>query len=280
MLFRLAAMFLIAISITGCRLILLVYEGGNVASASGARDCSSGSICNIAVLDTNFYEEFSAQPSPGWEFVKWREGNGYQCPGSTNPLCIISNRDTAGVPLAESIVASNQKYFLSPVFRPISGATSDVIQVGNILLAQPDLFVGVSWADMAAACPGGVCNNYLNGVDLRGWTWASLDDMNGLFNLYIGALEMGPGPDLYSETPFTGALNAAFFSQWRTTATKAETDCVGAEITTFIVAGRVWDSSNDPALYTTPDACAPFSWLTTNIDFESDNPGGWFYRTP
>lgn len=280
MLFRMVAMFVIAISLGGCRLVVLMYEGGDVDSASGARDCSSGSICNFAVLDTNFYEEFTAKPTPGWEFVKWREGNSYQCAGSTNPLCVVSNRGTAGVEIAESVVASNQMFYLSPEFRPISGATRDVIQIGNITVAQPGLFTGVSWAEMGAACPGGVCNTYLNGVDLRGWTWASLDDLNGIFNLYIGALVMGPGPDLYAETPYTGELNTAFFSDWRTTSLILDTDSCGEEVTTFIVAGRVRDSSNDPALYTIPDACSPLSWFTTNIDFESNNPGGWFYRVP
>lgn len=65
---------------------------------------------------------------------------------------------------------------------------------------------GVSWDALATACSTttGACAGELNGVDLDGWTWASADDVNDLFNSYLPGTnpngtpswtDMGPGPD-------------------------------------------------------------------------------------
>ncbi|MDZ7781793.1 MAG: hypothetical protein U5K56_02220 [Halioglobus sp.] len=35
----------------------------------------------------------------------------------------------------------------------------------------------------------------MNGYDLRGWNWASVDDTNALFNHYLVNEKVGPGPD-------------------------------------------------------------------------------------
>jgi hypothetical protein len=58
--------------------------------------------------------------------------------------------------------------------------------------AQPDLFLGadtfpgVSWNQINSECPAGVCGNTseLNGWHLSGWTWAGVDDVDGLFDHY------------------------------------------------------------------------------------------------
>ena len=60
--------------------------------------------------------------------------------------------------------------------------------------AQPVLFIEVTRAEIDAACPDGVCSGSLNGYDMNGWTWATADDVNALFNHYIGSGQLGPGP--------------------------------------------------------------------------------------
>jgi hypothetical protein len=69
---------------------------------------------------------------------------------------------------------------------PITGA--DIVIVDGKEWAQPDLFTNnLSWDQINAACPGGTCGNVeLNGYSVMGWTWASLQDVQDLFNVYIG----------------------------------------------------------------------------------------------
>lgn len=103
---------------------------------------------------------------------------------------------------------------------PIS--TADIVTVGNTRWAQPDLFLGISWDDVNAVCPGGVCGTgTLNGHEVAGWSWATLEAMNQLFNSYIGTPVMGPGPDNYFTDNFT--VSTAFYADgWRITGTFAD----------------------------------------------------------
>ncbi|MCP3883062.1 MAG: hypothetical protein GY701_32385 [Sulfitobacter sp.] len=51
---------------------------------------------------------------------------------------------------------------------------------------QPADFVNLSWDDVAVVCdPGtGACSGTLGTTDVTGYTWASVDDVKGLFNAY------------------------------------------------------------------------------------------------
>jgi hypothetical protein len=74
--------------------------------------------------------------------------------------------------------------------------------------SQPNLFTGLSWSDISAVCnPGtGVCEGNLNGIDVTGKTWASVDDVNGLFNSFLPlAAQLGPGPATSTESNSRGA---------------------------------------------------------------------------
>lgn len=70
------------------------------------------------------------------------------------------------------------------------------IQVEGNLWLQPIDFLGFTWEEVHAVCDP-MCNGSLGGVDLSGWNWANTEDLNALFNYYIGSPEMGPGPDQY-----------------------------------------------------------------------------------
>jgi hypothetical protein len=43
------------------------------------------------------------------------------------------------------------------------------------------------WWDIAAVCPAGVCSGTLIGFDMDGWTFATVDAVNAVFNTYIAA---------------------------------------------------------------------------------------------
>lgn len=71
------------------------------------------------------------------------------------------------------------------------------VTVNGLDWLQPVDFVGYSWNDINTVCDAtsGLCNGSVGGNNLTGWTWASVDDVNALFNHYIGSLALGPGPD-------------------------------------------------------------------------------------
>ena len=53
---------------------------------------------------------------------------------------------------------------------------------------------------------------------MTGWTWASANDVNSLFNTYIGAPLLGPGPDAYNSNECDSRWVEAFFDDgWRPT---------------------------------------------------------------
>ncbi len=52
--------------------------------------------------------------------------------------------------------------------------------------AQVDAFAHVSYQQVVAACPAGVCTGVLNGYAMDGWTWAAMDDVCAIFDSYAG----------------------------------------------------------------------------------------------
>ncbi|MCB1688625.1 MAG: hypothetical protein KDI33_09080 [Halioglobus sp.] len=187
--------------VTGCKIAVVVPEGGSVQWSDGV--CAnyysqdSGFVCVSQVTDTNYSDTFTAIPRDGWQFVKWSGGPNFLCPESTNPTCFVSNVGSAGNAAIEAVIASNKTYYLMPVYvRKASPAPIPAtVTVAGREWAQPVLFKEVTRSEIAAACPDGVCSGTLNGYRMDGWTWASSDDLNALFNHYIGSELLGPGPD-------------------------------------------------------------------------------------
>jgi len=86
----------------------------------------------------------------------------------------------------------------------------DIVTVNGREWAQPDLFTGLSWYEINQRCPiaeGGVCKkafyeeDRLKGYDMEGWVWASMDDVNGLFNYFLAGAGVS-GDDLLSGKDF------------------------------------------------------------------------------
>ncbi len=67
---------------------------------------------------------------------------------------------------------------------------------------QPVSFMNVSWNDVVAKCPPPThaCTGTLNFINLSGYTWAAVADINSLFNAY------------YVLPPFIGATPAQRFT--------------------------------------------------------------------
>ncbi len=199
--------------LSGCKLAVINVEGGEVQSI-GSGTCVAGTVCIINVADTTFSETFIAVPDQGWYFEKWNSGDGFICGGSSDRECSVSNEGASGNAALEALIASSETFFLMPILKRARPIT-DTISVAGREWAQVDLFADLSWNDINTICPAGLCSGVLNGFDMTGWMWASVEDLNSLFNHYIGFAALGPGPDTYGEGKNSTWAPAFFNDGWR-----------------------------------------------------------------
>ena len=104
---------MLVLMLTSCRLGVSVFEGGDVISASTERHCFEGGTCEFAIDDPLFTETFTATPRYGYEFTRWRAGEGFLCGGSTDPVCDITLDGSA---LSQAVVSSGHMGYLMPEF--------------------------------------------------------------------------------------------------------------------------------------------------------------------
>jgi hypothetical protein len=274
----------IAVSMAGCKLAVIVVEGGEVQSISSGT-CLEGSICVHQVNDTNYTETFTAVPNSGWVFERWNSGYGFFCGESTDPVCVVSAVEAGGNEAIEAIIASDKTFYIMPVFIPPQPIT-DTVTVDGREWAQVDLFTNLTWDHINAVCPEGVCAGILNGFDMTGWAWASVDDVNALFNFYIGSEKLGPGPDCYPEELFLYGP----YPEWavnyhndgmRTTYSDEASGVRILQGTVGYVSDHRFGSANIAEFSSTAGDIARVCTDDTGEERpkdEADGVGGWFYR--
>lgn len=109
--------FLLLAAITilsGCRLEVIVPEGGRVTSASGTFDCSEASTCQKNITDGSFEETFTAVPGSGYRFVGWGTETQENCQGPSES-CTLSLR-ALPISLRNRILSSDAVFRLRPIF--------------------------------------------------------------------------------------------------------------------------------------------------------------------
>lgn len=164
----------------------------------------------------------------------------------------------------------------------VSAALMAPVTVNGLEWLQPIDFINKSWNTINTICDAtsGLCNGSLGGNDITGWTWASVADMNQLFNYFIGSTEMGPGYDSYLEVGGTWATSvlAIFTPTWNANNQVLVTGLTRDVETTQnrALLGRVMiDSVNPMSIY---------DFANTNTTAATGLPvpdiGGWFYRAP
>lgn len=164
---------------------------------------------------------------------------------------------------------------------------ADIVTVNGREWAQPDLFTNLSWGEINQLCPideGGVCKkavyeeDRLQGYDMEGWTWASMADVNGLFNHFLADTgvtgeDLLSGIDYYVGYDYGGWGDAFFAAGFRGTAgprsleglvSTLRNDCCWAYI------GTMWDF-DDPE----PDWAMVFYYEPS---IPKPDVGAFFYR--
>ena len=197
------------LALGGCKLVVILVEGGEVQSEySGTCSISStspptGNVCIHEIADTSYWESFTAVPDEGWYFVKWNEGGNFLCASSSSLTCIVTNAPLAGIPAAESEVASDATYYIMPIFA--KAELPRTILANSRLWKQPVDFTNLSWYDVNAVCPlaqNGDCEGTLNGINVDDWKWASVEEVALMLNSYGAGVPLGGGEDEEANAPW------------------------------------------------------------------------------
>ncbi len=302
-LFRLLVVAGALLLLPGCKLVIMVTSGGEVVSASGSHNCGSRRVCEIQISTDDFTETFTAIPAEGYEFEKWQGGSGFNCPGSTDPVCVVTNAGFLALfgEFAVTYLGSDKIDHLVPIFKwvgidtdgdgtpnrfdedddndglldgddpcPLNpdlgcGVGAFVAADGKIWY-QPDLFINASHAEIESVCPAGVCEGLLEGFNMDGWIWASAADMESLLG-YYGFV------NFYLPDSTECDAGSAFFSDlWRMT-----NGTIGLGANEFNgLAGWISGGFNRVAA---AKSCAANIWIG-GLGFTISPLGAWFYQEP
>lgn len=193
-------------------------------------------------------------------------------------VCLLTDR-------FDQQVCKDAKIAGCPVIGKRTTVTNTVFAKGK-KWAQPDLFTNLSWNQVNAVCPGGVCNGVLNGYNVTGWRWASNSEVAQLLNSYgvtppLPLVFSGSAPTLYNNS---NSWSDAFYADgWRVT---AKGDVAGGYWTTVGMtsttsaagsAGAQWFPYMQGARVYSRDAVgaqAVIGWK----DRQDATTGAWIYR--
>lgn len=217
--FKLQTLLAATVLVAGCKLTVISPPGGDVTSPN--LNCAGGTVCEVTIDDTSYADTFTANPKPGYEFLKWQRAAGFFCGDSAAPCTVELPADND---LAAAIVGVFATGYIMPVYNDIGIDTdgdgtrneldedddgdsyaddvdgcplnpinpcqaipaTDIVSANGKQWAQPAIFSYLTWNMINAACPSGVCGStaILNGYDMSGWTWAGLGDLESLINSY------------------------------------------------------------------------------------------------
>jgi hypothetical protein len=159
------------------------------------------------------------------------------------------------------------------------------VNVDGTLWYQPAELTNYSYSDFASVCSTatGVCAGSLPaaGPDLTGWTWASIDEVNALFNYFIGSAQLGPGPDEYSQqgSAWAPAMLAAF----NPTGSAAQYEVVVGITRSVYSLDPVFAASSGFVLNVLPVTGLDRARTDSFINFQNHSGplfGGWLYASP
>lgn len=128
----------IVLLMAGCKVVIVVPEGGKVLSDNGI-ECLAGQTCVLNIDHTNFDDRFHAVPDEGYVFEQWQATHGYFCGGASIP-CHLITTGMAGIAVFEEVLATDFEFFMIPEF---SGSAPEPIDT-------PSRYDVAEWANFLA----------------------------------------------------------------------------------------------------------------------------------
>jgi hypothetical protein len=282
--FKKAVLILGLLALGGCKLHVIALKGGEVQSPTGAGTCLENSNCFHDITDTSFTESFEAVPAPGYEFVKWYGGEGFQCRNSINPICTVNSTLLAGLVSDTQIAAANDIYIM-PIFQPEGAPITDTVIADSKEWAQPSLFAGVTREQVEERCPGGTCAGPINGHNTNGWNWAAATEVAQMLDNSYGVEEARLFSGFWFECLDVMDL---FLSTWKSTPLVGPGDwdpilSQGAFPDDFSrsLSGFVQDAPDYPFQVSAwVSISSESATCLVGINSELNGVGAWLYRTP
>ncbi|MDG1314621.1 MAG: S8 family serine peptidase [Flavobacteriaceae bacterium] len=162
---------LVTLTLVGCRLEIIVPEGGRVTSASGNYNCDEASTCQADITDGDFEETFTALPNAGYRFVSWSKTQSNVCEG-VGGSCKLSLR-ALPFSLRNRILNSSSVGRLVPVFEatdaPQEVSVSGGLNVLEVAIIDTDTnnpensFASNNSIELAQVLPNpGAAGGYMN----------------------------------------------------------------------------------------------------------------------
>ena len=113
---KLLAVSALGLLLAGCKIEIIVPEGGRVTTLSGAHSCEAGETCEVSVSDIFFDETFVAEPAEGMHFSGWDKIDRGFCGGSTNNCRLFTTTFGDSPFLMAFLENDNQVFHLNPTF--------------------------------------------------------------------------------------------------------------------------------------------------------------------
>ncbi|MEO0438107.1 MAG: imelysin family protein [Pseudomonadota bacterium] len=102
--------------LAGCKIQVIVPEGGSVTTVSGNIECAAGNTCEVDVSNDEFDETFQAVAAEGFEFVGWKTRDRGLCGGSSDD-CNLPTTGFTGNEILEAFLADDDEdFFLEAEF--------------------------------------------------------------------------------------------------------------------------------------------------------------------
>jgi len=166
------------LSLVGCKIRIIVPEGGVVRTESGVYNCWPGQTCYIDVVDFYFDETFIAEPKNGYRFEVWKKGYQRFCGKdgrNTKPCRVHTTGFEENPDLAEVILGfleSDEVFYLEPIFVSkcsglVPGSNNEfTLRRGESTVREVQVPVdkkGYYLNTRIEGCPAGVCSTNYNG---------------------------------------------------------------------------------------------------------------------
>lgn len=113
---KILAVSAVGLILAGCKIEVIVPEGGMVVTESGTFECKAGETCPVSVVDIFFEEAYIAQPDEGMAFTGWKTRHRGFCGGSTEPCALHTSGFEGNDDLMPFLENDDEVFYLEATF--------------------------------------------------------------------------------------------------------------------------------------------------------------------